>query len=60
MPAPSPPVPERRQRLRDYADLGHRAGSIVQGFALRQDPHAIDDLVEDAAAVGLLDGETVG
>jgi F420-dependent oxidoreductase-like protein len=45
---------ERRQRLRDYEALG-LARVIVQGFAVARDPHAIDDLVEDALAVGLLD-----
>jgi F420-dependent oxidoreductase-like protein len=51
--------PERRQRFRDYADLGLER-VIVQGFALVTDPHAIDDIVDDAVAVGLLSGETVG
>jgi hypothetical protein len=32
---------------------------IVQGYALVKDPHAIDDVVDDALAVGLLD-EAVG
>ena len=53
------PGPERRQRFRDYADLGLER-VIVQGFALVTDPHAIDDIVDDAVAVGLLSGETVG
>jgi len=44
----------RRQQFRDYADLG-LARLIVQGFACVKDPHAIDDVVEDAAAVGLLE-----
>ncbi len=45
---------ERRQRFRDYAALGLDR-IIVQGFALAGDPHAIDDIVEDATAVGLLE-----
>jgi F420-dependent oxidoreductase-like protein len=52
------PGAERRQRFRDYADLG-LARIIVQGFALATNPHAIDDVVEDALAVRLLD-EAVG
>ena len=49
------PGAERRQRLRDYANLGlHRA--IVQGFAVAKDPRAIDDVIDDAMAVGLLGG----
>ena len=47
--------PERRQRFRDYESLG-LAAAIVQGFALVSDPHAIDDVLEDALAVGLLAG----
>jgi F420-dependent oxidoreductase-like protein len=47
------PGPERRQRLRDYASLG-LARTIVQGFGLAGDPHAIDDVVDDALAVGML------
>jgi alkanesulfonate monooxygenase SsuD/methylene tetrahydromethanopterin reductase-like flavin-dependent oxidoreductase (luciferase family) len=46
--------PERRQRFRDYESLG-LARIIVQGFALAKDPHAIDDVIEDALAVGLLE-----
>jgi alkanesulfonate monooxygenase SsuD/methylene tetrahydromethanopterin reductase-like flavin-dependent oxidoreductase (luciferase family) len=46
--------PERRQRFRDYEGLG-LARVIVQGFALVKDPHAIDDVIDDAVAVGLLD-----
>ena len=48
------PGPERRQRFRDYAALGLDR-IIVQGFVLARDPHAIDDIVEDCLAVGLLD-----
>jgi alkanesulfonate monooxygenase SsuD/methylene tetrahydromethanopterin reductase-like flavin-dependent oxidoreductase (luciferase family) len=47
------PGPERRQRLRDFESLGLRR-AIVQGFAAAQDPRALDDLVEDAIAVGML------
>jgi alkanesulfonate monooxygenase SsuD/methylene tetrahydromethanopterin reductase-like flavin-dependent oxidoreductase (luciferase family) len=48
------PGPERRQRLRDYASLG-LSRAIVQGFAAAADPHALDSLVEDCAAVGFLE-----
>jgi F420-dependent oxidoreductase-like protein len=47
------PGAERRQRFRDYASLG-LSRTIVQGFALVTDPHAIDDVIDDALAVGLL------
>ena len=47
------PGPERRQRYRDYESMGLDR-IIVQGFVLAQDPHVIDDIVEDATAVGLL------
>jgi alkanesulfonate monooxygenase SsuD/methylene tetrahydromethanopterin reductase-like flavin-dependent oxidoreductase (luciferase family) len=47
--------PERRQRFRDYEGLGLER-IIVQGFALVKDAHAIDDIVDDALAVGLLSG----
>jgi alkanesulfonate monooxygenase SsuD/methylene tetrahydromethanopterin reductase-like flavin-dependent oxidoreductase (luciferase family) len=53
------PGPERRQRLRDYASLG-MSRTIVQGFAVAADPHAIDPLVDDLAAVGFLEGAQVG
>jgi F420-dependent oxidoreductase-like protein len=46
---------ERRQRFRDYEGLG-LARIIVQGFALVKNPHVLDDVVEDALAVGLLGG----
>ena len=49
-----PARPERRQRLRDYAALG-LSRVIVQGFAAVRDAHALDDVVEDCLAVGLLD-----
>jgi F420-dependent oxidoreductase-like protein len=48
------PGAERRQRLRDYAALG-LSRAIVQGFAAVRDEHALDDVVEDSLAVGLLD-----
>ena len=47
------PGAERRQRLRDFESLGLRR-AIVQGFATAQDPRALDDVVEDALAVGML------
>ena len=53
------PGAERRQRLRDYAELG-LSRAIVQGFAAVKDPHALDDVVEDAVAVGLLSGAASG
>jgi alkanesulfonate monooxygenase SsuD/methylene tetrahydromethanopterin reductase-like flavin-dependent oxidoreductase (luciferase family) len=52
--ADAPPGAERRQRLRDYAALG-LSRAIVQGFAAVRDEHALDDVVEDCLAVGLLD-----
>jgi alkanesulfonate monooxygenase SsuD/methylene tetrahydromethanopterin reductase-like flavin-dependent oxidoreductase (luciferase family) len=52
------PGPERRQRFRDFAGLGLRR-AIVQGFAAAQDPRALDDLVEDGLAVGMLDAPTL-
>ena len=48
------PGTERRQRLRDYASLG-LSRAIVQGFAAAADPHALDSLVEDCDAAGLLE-----
>jgi F420-dependent oxidoreductase-like protein len=48
------PGSERRQRLRDYASLG-LSRAIVQGFAAVRDAHALDDVVEDCLAVGILD-----
>jgi alkanesulfonate monooxygenase SsuD/methylene tetrahydromethanopterin reductase-like flavin-dependent oxidoreductase (luciferase family) len=48
------PGTERRQLLRDYAALGlNRA--IVQGFAAVRDEHALDEVVADCLAVGMLD-----
>ena len=51
------PGAERRQRLRDYAALG-LSRAIVQGFAAVRDEHALDDVVEDCLAVGILDEAT--
>jgi len=48
------PGAERRQRLRDYASLG-LSRAIVQGFAAVRDEHALDEVVEDCLAVGMLD-----
>jgi len=48
------PGDERRQRLRDYASLG-LARAIVQGFAAVRDEHALDGLIDDALAVGVLE-----
>jgi alkanesulfonate monooxygenase SsuD/methylene tetrahydromethanopterin reductase-like flavin-dependent oxidoreductase (luciferase family) len=48
------PGAERRQRLRDYAALG-LSRAIVQGFAAVRDEHALDEVVGDCLAVGLLD-----
>ena len=51
------PGNEQRQRLRDYASLG-LSRAIVQGFAAVSDEHALDALVDDALAVGVLDEVT--
>ena len=48
------PGAERRQRLRDYAGLG-LGRAIVQGFAAVRDEHALDGVVDDCLAVGILD-----
>jgi F420-dependent oxidoreductase-like protein len=48
------PGEERRQRLRDYASLG-LSRAILQGFAAVRDEHALDSVVEDGLAVGLLE-----
>ena len=44
----------RRGALRDYASLG-LSRLIVQGFAAVRDEHALDSVVEDGLATGLLD-----
>ena len=51
--ADAPAGAARRQRLRDYESLG-LSRAMVQGFAGARDIHALDPLVEDLAAVGLL------
>jgi len=51
------PGEERRQALRDYASLG-LSRVIVQGFAAVRDEHALDGVVEDGLATGLLDEVT--
>ena len=48
------PGAELRQRLRDYAGLG-LSRAIVQGFAAVRDEHALDEVVDDCLAVGLLE-----
>ena len=53
--ADAPAGSERRRRLREYESLG-LARVIVQGFAAAGDPGALDGLVEDLVAVGLLPG----
>jgi len=45
--------PERRARLRDYADLG-LSRTILQGFGAIGDPHLIESIAEDCDALGLL------
>jgi alkanesulfonate monooxygenase SsuD/methylene tetrahydromethanopterin reductase-like flavin-dependent oxidoreductase (luciferase family) len=44
----------RRQRIREYADLGI-ARLIVQGYAAVRDPSVLHELAEDLGAVGLLE-----
>ena len=44
---------ERQERLLEYAELG-LSRVIVQGFPGVQDPAALDALIEDCAAAGLL------
>ncbi|HEY0442755.1 MAG TPA: LLM class flavin-dependent oxidoreductase [Candidatus Limnocylindrales bacterium] len=53
--ADAPAGSERRRRLREYESLG-LARVIVQGFAAAGDARALDGLVEDLVAVGLLPG----
>jgi len=45
--------PERRARLREYADLG-LSRTILQGFGAIGDPHLIESIAEDCDALGLL------
>lgn len=51
--ADSAPGPARRQRLRDYADLGI-ARVILQGFGAVADPAVLDAIADDCTAAGLL------
>jgi alkanesulfonate monooxygenase SsuD/methylene tetrahydromethanopterin reductase-like flavin-dependent oxidoreductase (luciferase family) len=48
------PGAQRRQRLREYADLGLRR-VIRQGFPAVTEPDVLESLAEDCAAVGLLE-----
>ncbi len=45
--------PERRARLREYADLG-LSRTILQGFGAIGDPHLIESIAEDCDVLGLL------
>ena len=45
--------PERRARLREYANLG-LSRTILQGFGAIGDPHLIESIAEDCDALGLL------
>ncbi len=45
--------PERRARLREYADLG-LSRTILQGFGAIGDLHLIESIAEDCDALGLL------
>jgi alkanesulfonate monooxygenase SsuD/methylene tetrahydromethanopterin reductase-like flavin-dependent oxidoreductase (luciferase family) len=47
------PGPERQRRLQQYAELGVER-VIVQGFAAVTDPDALESLIDDCGAVGLL------
>ena len=47
------PGAARRRRLEEYADLGLER-VIVQGFAAATDPAAVESLVDDCRATGLL------
>lgn len=49
----APPGRARQDRLREYADLG-LSRAILQGFGAATDPHLLDAIAEDCAAVGLL------
>ena len=51
---PARPGSERRELLLSYADVG-LARAILQGFPAVSDPEYLDSLVEDCAAVGLLE-----
>ena len=58
-PAAVAPGPARRQRLRDYADLG-MSRTILQGFAGVRDQRVIDEVAEDCAAAGMLEAPATG
>ena len=45
--------PARRERLRQYADLG-LSRTILQGFGATTNPYLMEEIAEDCAAVGLL------
>jgi alkanesulfonate monooxygenase SsuD/methylene tetrahydromethanopterin reductase-like flavin-dependent oxidoreductase (luciferase family) len=47
------PGPARQRRLQQYAELGVER-VIVQGFAAVTDPDALESLIDDCGAVGLL------
>ena len=53
------PGAQRRERLLEYAELG-LSRAIVQGFPGVKDPAALDSLVDDCAAVGMLEGVAAG
>lgn len=52
-PADVAPGQQRRDRLRDYANLG-LSRTILQGFAGIRDEAVLDAIAEDCAAVGIL------
>ena len=58
-PAAVAPGPERRARLRAYADLGV-SRTILQGFAGVRDEHVLEDIAEDCAAAGMLEMGSAG
>jgi alkanesulfonate monooxygenase SsuD/methylene tetrahydromethanopterin reductase-like flavin-dependent oxidoreductase (luciferase family) len=49
----------RRERLLEYAELG-LGRAVVQGFAGVKNPAALDSLIEDCAAVGMLERQGQG
>jgi F420-dependent oxidoreductase-like protein len=53
-PAAAAPGPQRRARLREYADLG-LSRAILQGFAGVRDERVLDGIADDCAAVGMLE-----
>jgi len=52
--AAAEPGTARRERLREYAELG-LARAVVQGFAGVREPAVLDALIEDCAATGMLE-----